>query len=79
MKDAGIFDGDLLVIDKSLEPINNKIAVCYIDGEFTLKRIKIEQGQVWLLPENKNYQPIKITEDNELLVWGVVTYVIKSF
>lgn len=79
MKDAGIFDGDLLVIDKSLEPINNKIAVCYIDGEFTLKRIRIDNGQVWLLPENEKYQPIKITEDNELLVWGVVTYVIKSF
>lgn len=79
MKDAGIFDGDLLVIDKSLEPIDNKIAVCCIDGEFTLKRIKISEGQIWLLPENKKYAPIRITEDNELLVWGVVTYVIKSF
>lgn len=79
MKNAGIHHGDLLVIDKSLEPINNKIAVCYIDGEFTLKRIKIEQSQVWLLPENENYAPIKVTADNQLLVWGIVTYVIKSF
>lgn len=78
MKNAGIFDGDLLVIDKSLEPIDNRIAVCYIDGEFTLKRIKIEKKQCWLIPENENYEPIKVTEENEFLIWGIVTYVIKA-
>ena len=79
MKNVGINDGDLLVIDKSLEPIDNKIAVCYIDGEFTLKRIKIEKKQCWLIPENEIFQPIKVTEENDFLIWGIVTYVIKAF
>ena len=79
MKDAGINDGDLLVIDKSLEPTNGKIAVCFIDGEFTVKRIKIEKNLCWLMPENKDFQPIKVTEENDFLIWGIVVHVIKSF
>jgi len=79
MKDAGISDGDLLVIDKSLEPTNGKIAVCFIDGEFTVKRIKIEKNRCWLMPENKDFQPIKVTEENDFLIWGIVVHVIKSF
>lgn len=75
---AGIDDGDILVIDRSLEPQNNKIAVCLIDGEFTVKRIKIEKECVYLMPENKEFQPIKVTNENELIIWGIVTYVIKS-
>ncbi len=77
MIDAGIHNGDLLIIDKSLEPINNKIAVCFIDGEFTVKRIQIEKDIVWLIAENKNYKPIKVTQDNEFIIWGIVTNVIK--
>lgn len=79
MKDVGIFDGDVLVIDRSLEPQNDKIAVCVIDGEFTVKRIKKEQDIVWLIPENEEFQPIKVTEDNEFIVWGIVTASIKKF
>ncbi len=79
LKNAGISDNDLLIIDRSIEPTNGKIAVCYIDGEFTAKRLKVEKKQVWLMPENEDYQPIKITEDNELIIWGIVTHVIKSF
>jgi len=75
---AGIDDGDILVIDRSIEPQNNKIAICLIDGEFTVKRIKIEKDAVYLMPENTNYQPIKVTDENELVLWGIVTYVIKS-
>ncbi len=78
MKDAGLNDGDILVIDRSEEVKNNKIAVCYLNGEFTVKRVKIEKDYVYLLPENKKYSPIKITEENELIVWGIVTYVIKK-
>jgi len=78
MKDVGIEPEDILVIDKSLEPENNKIAVCFIDGEFVLKRIKIEKNFVWLMPENIDFHPIKITEDNNFCVWGIVTYVIKK-
>ena len=79
MKNIGIHDGDLLVIDKSLEPVNGKIAVCYLDGEFTLKRIQLEKTYCWLMPENEDYKPIKITEENDFLIWGIVTHVIKSF
>ena len=79
MKDAGIHDGDLLVIDKSIRPTNDKIAVCYIDGEFTVKRIKIEQECVWLIPENETYLPIKVNSENDFVIWGIVTYVIKAF
>ncbi len=78
MQDAGIVDGDILVIDKSLEPKDGDTAVCYIDGEFTLKYIKIEPDAVWLIPANSNFQPIKITEENNFCIWGVVTYSIKS-
>lgn len=78
MKDAGMENGDLLIIDKSLEPIDNKIAVCFIDGEFTVKRIKIEADVVWLLAENEAYKPIKVTADNEFVIWGIVTTVIKK-
>lgn len=78
MQGAGLDDGDLLVIDRSKQPENNAIAVCFIDGEFTVKRLKIEAEAVFLMPENKKYKPIKVTEDNELIIWGIVTYVIKK-
>jgi DNA polymerase V len=78
MKDAGINEGDLLVIDKSLEPANGKIAVCFMDGEFTLKRIKKDKEGLWLLPANEAFNPIHVTEENDLRIWGVVTYVIKN-
>jgi DNA polymerase V len=78
MVDAGLDDGDLLVIDRSLEPKDNKIAVCFIDGEFTVKRLALKGEQLFLIPENKNYKPIEVTPENNLLVWGIVTYVIKK-
>ena len=77
LKNAGISDGDLLVIDKSLEPVHGKIAVCFIDGEFTAKRIHINGKELWLMPENEAYSPIKVEEENQLIIWGVVTHVIK--
>lgn len=78
MSGAGIDDGDIMVIDRSLEPADGKIAVCCIDGEFTVKRIKVEKDALYLMPENKAFQPIKIEAENKLIVWGIVTYVIKS-
>ena len=78
MQGAGLDDGDLLVIDRSKEPEHNAIAVCFIDGEFTVKRLKVEAECVYLMPENPNYSPIKVTEDNQLIIWGVVTYVVKK-
>ena len=78
MIDAGINDKDVLVVDRSLEPQNNKIAICFIDGEFTVKRIQVEKDCLYLMPENQDYQPIKVTEENQLIIWGMVTYVIKK-
>ena len=78
MINAGLSDGDLIVIDRSLDPEHNKIAVCFIDGDFTVKRIKKEKGKFYLMPENKKYKPIELCEDNELIIWGVVEYVIKK-
>ena len=78
MQDAGIMDGDILVIDKSLEPQDGDTAVCFIDGEFTLKYIKIEPDAVYLVPANSNFQPLKVTEENNFCIWGVVTYSIKN-
>jgi DNA polymerase V len=77
MIDAGINDKDVLVVDRSLEPQNNAIAICCIDGEFTVKRIQVEQDCLYLMPENPSYSPIKVTEENQLIIWGIVTYVIK--
>ena len=78
MQGAGLDDGDLLVIDRSLEPQHDKIAVCYIDGELTVKRLKVAAEGIFLMPENPNYKPIKMNEENELIIWGIVTYVVKK-
>ncbi len=78
MINAGLEDGDLIVIDRSLEPTNNKIAVCFIDGEFTVKRLQVKKNKIWLKPENTNYKAIEVKEDNELIIWGIVTNVIKK-
>ena len=78
MTGAGIDDGDILVIDRSIEPKNNKVSVCLIDGEFTVKRIKQEEDLLFLMPENSLYKPIKIEEHNDFIIWGIVTYVIKK-
>ena len=78
MVGAGLDDGDLLVIDRSLSPENKRIAICFIDGEFTVKRIKKEKGKFYLIPENKRYKPIEISEESKLIIWGIVEYVIKK-
>jgi len=78
MIDAGMNDGDLLIIDKSINPTDGRIAVCFIDGEFTVKRIKIEKDVIWLIAENKNYKPIKVTKENDFIIWGIVINVIKN-
>ena len=75
---AGLDDNDLLVIDRSLAPTNNKIAVCFLDGEFTVKRLRVDKNEVWLQPENPNYPIINITDENDFMVWGIVTNVIKK-
>lgn len=84
MIDAGVDEGDILVIDKSLEPQNGDMAVCFIDGEFTLKYLRIEDGpdknrrSITLVPANEKYPSIVVDEGSDFIMWGVVTYVIKK-
>jgi DNA polymerase V len=105
MVDAGVEEGDILVVDKSLEPAEGDMAVCFIDGEFALKYISfrnpvvdgygnqrtarkarkpgvsydiLDHKRMWLLPANKKYPPIEVTDANDFTIWGVVTYVIKK-
>ncbi len=79
MIEEGIQEGDILVIDKSIEPENDDLAVCCLDGEFTLKRIRItNDNRVFLIPSNRKYRPIEVTPDNEFMVWGIVMYTIKA-
>ena len=77
MVDASLDEGDIIIVDKSLEPHDGCIAVCHIDGEFTVKRVAIDAHGVKLMPANERYEPIRITEQNDFIVWGVVTFVIK--
>jgi DNA polymerase V len=76
MRDAGINDGDILIVDKSLESVNNAVAVCIIESEFTVKRLKKVKNELYLFPANSEYEPIKVTDYNNFKVWGIVTYVI---
>ncbi len=80
MWNFGIDSGDLLIIDKALEPRDGDIVVAYIDGEFTLKRVSIakEDNCIWLMPGNDSYQPLKVTEESNFMIWGVLTYNIKK-
>ena len=76
--EGDINDGDLLVIDKSITASDGKIAICYIDGEFTVKRIKTDTEGIWVMPTNERFKPILVTESNDLRIWGVVTFVLKK-
>lgn len=78
MEGDGIRDGDILVIDKSEEPRDGAIAVCFINGEFTVKRLKISDGCITLLPSNPRYKAITVREGDDLTIWGIVRYVIKK-
>lgn len=78
--ETGICDGDLIVIDKSLEANNGDFVVAFIDGEFTLKEYRMDKSNncAWLIPHNKDFKPIKVTEENDFVIWGVLTYTIKQ-
>ena len=78
MCDAGINDGDILIIDKSIEPKDGDTVICFIDGEFLLKYVRIKSNGVYLVPANKNFKPIKVTDENNFYIWGVVTYSIHN-
>jgi SOS-response transcriptional repressor LexA len=72
---------DILIVDRAIAPHNNCKAVCYIDGEYTVKRVEISDKGVRLMPANENstkYKPIEITPENNFIIWGVVSWVIKK-
>lgn len=75
---AGISSGDILVIDRSRTAVHGSIVVCLIDGEFTVKRLEKHGENYFLVPENPGYQPIPIRPENDVTLWGVVTYTIKK-
>jgi DNA polymerase V len=78
MTGAGIFDGDLLIVDRSLEPSHGKVAIVEVDGQLTVKRLSKSKGRFMLLSENVNYPPIELQEENEVMAWGIVTHVLHS-
>jgi len=76
MKDAGIQSGDVMLVDRAIEPENRSIVLAVIDSEFTVKRVNVSEKKLYLMPENENFTPIEITKEMDFKVWGVVTYVI---
>ena len=76
MRDAGIHTGDTLIVDKSVTPIDRQIVVAMIDGEFTVKRFRKVNGRVFLEAANESFSPIEVGENQELTIWGSVTYII---
>jgi DNA polymerase V len=76
MVGAGIHSGDILIVDRSLEAVNNRIVVAVINGDFTVKRLSLTGGKISLVAENPNYKPIEIKEGMEFEIWGVATTVI---
>ncbi len=81
LDNTAINEGDIIIVDRAIDPYNNCKAVCYIDGEYTVKRVEMSDKGVRLMPANEHnttYKPIEVSPDNEFLIWGVVTYVIKK-
>ncbi|MGC9324222.1 MAG: LexA family protein [Desulfomonilia bacterium] len=76
MIQAGIHPGDVLIVDRALEPLTGSIVVAALDGEFTVKRFQRTQEKCFLLAENPDFDPVEITDRSQVEVWGVVTYVI---
>lgn len=84
MQDMRIYDGDLILVDRSLEPQDGRVAVCYIEGEFTLKRLKIEKEngvvkKVCLCPANQQYPIIEVQPEDDFVIWGILTYAITKY
>ncbi|MFP4227903.1 MAG: LexA family protein [Salinivenus sp.] len=76
MREAGIHDGDLLVVDRAVEPADGHVVVAALDGELTVKRLRVCDGRAVLAPENAEHEPIPIGEQQDLVVWGVVQHAI---
>lgn len=80
MEDAGIGNGDIVIVDRSLEARSGDKVAAYIDGGFTLKEFRMDEDNncAWLVPANEKFKPVRITDANDFAIWGVITYVIKK-
>jgi DNA polymerase V len=76
MQDCGIFSGDWLLVDRSIEPTDGRIVIAAINGELTVKRLSLKGSRVQLLPANPKFHPIDITEESDMVIWGVVILVL---
>ena len=79
MQQAGIFDGDVLIVDRSLKLQNGKIIVAILNGELLVRRYHQNFSSAFLIPDNERYKPINLSEFTDFKVWGVVTHSIHSF
>jgi DNA polymerase V len=78
MREAGIFDGDVLIVDRSIKLSNGKVIVAILNGELLVRRYHQNFSSAFLIPENNRYKPINLSEFSDFSLWGVVTYVIHS-
>ena len=78
MLNAGIHPDDILIVDRSLDAVDKKVIIAIVNGELTVKRIRIKKNDIYLVAENENYKPVKINKEMEFEVWGVVTSVIHA-
>jgi DNA polymerase V len=78
MIDAGIHENDILIVDKGIKPAHGKIAIVSLDGLLTVKRLHFKESQLFLLPENKDFEPIEVKETSDMQILGIVTNVIHS-
>ena len=81
MVDADMDEGDIIIVDRAVDPYNDCKAVCFLNGEFTVKRVDMTSGGIVLVPCNENntiYKPISVSPDDEFTIWGVITWVIKK-
>lgn len=79
MTGLGIYDNDILIVDRSLEAVPGKVVIAVVDGELTVKQLLQKEGQLMLCPANPDYSPIVLHPDSEVTIWGVVAHVIRSF
>lgn len=81
LKDAGLNKGDVVIVDKSLSLRHNDVAVCFLDNSFTLKFVRRDNRDddvIWLMPANPDFKPIRVIDEDDFRVWGVVTFIIKT-
>ena len=79
MEGSGIYDGDIMVVDRSLEASSGNVVIVAISGEFTVKHLLIKSKKTYLIPANKDYKSMLITDDMDVQIWGVVIHTIHSF